>query len=314
MTTKARPLAIDKTITLDINGSRQRIRLCAARPALPPVLIVQAGPALPLLHEVSKFQQRLHLEDDFLVVYWEQRGCGDVSRQDAESASLSRQIDDLRKVLQWVHRETGQRVLMLGISIGATIALQAAEHESDRVKAVIAISPDARTADSDAAADTFLREQARSADRRTRRLVNALEPPPYVDPGPFQRRARLLADFRTIERKMTFFALVREFLVAMMRTYGVAGAVRALRNMNIVQRKLLPEIATLDLFARPPRVAVPVHYLFGEQDALMPASAVDALPAAIAAPTSTVRRVPDAGHMLHFDQPAIVRSVVSACA
>ena len=30
MTTRA-PLAIDKTITLDINGSRQRIRLCAAR-------------------------------------------------------------------------------------------------------------------------------------------------------------------------------------------------------------------------------------------------------------------------------------------
>ena len=61
------PVAIDKTITLNINGSRQRLRLCAARPGLPPLLVVQAGPAVPLLHEVGKFQRRLKLENDFLV-------------------------------------------------------------------------------------------------------------------------------------------------------------------------------------------------------------------------------------------------------
>jgi hypothetical protein len=63
--------AIDKTITLDINGSRQSIRLCAARTGLPPLLIVQGGPGLPLLHEVAKFQRLLNLENDFLVGYWE---------------------------------------------------------------------------------------------------------------------------------------------------------------------------------------------------------------------------------------------------
>jgi pimeloyl-ACP methyl ester carboxylesterase len=304
-------LTVDKITTLDINGSRQRVRLCATRPGLPPLLIVQAGPAWPLLHEVPKFQQRLHLEGDFLVAYWEQRGCGDASRRDAESATMSRQVDDLRSVLRWLHGETAQRALVLDISIGGTIALQAVEHEADRVKAVIAISPDARNADSDAAVDAFLKEQAAGAgvNGRIRRRVNALGQPPYVAPGPFQRRARLLADFGTIERGMTFNALLRELLAALIRTYGILGSVRALRNMNIIQRRLLPEIAALDLFARPPRVTVPVHYVYGEQDVLMP-SAVRALPTAIAAPTTTVLRLPDAGHMVHFDQPAIVRSII----
>jgi proline iminopeptidase len=302
-------MAIDKTVTLPINGTRQRIRLCAARPGLPPLLVVQGGPALPMLHEVGKFQRRLNLEQDFLVAYWEQRGCGNVSARDAHSASMARQVEDLRSVLQWLHGETQQRVLMLGISIGATISLLAAEYEPDRVKAIIAISPDARTADSDAAADAFLRGHAQSADGRVRRRVAALEPPPYVDPGPFQRRARLLADLGTIVRTMTFGALIRELLVGLIRTYGLIGSVRAMRNMQIVLRKLLPEIAALDLLAHPPRVTVPVHYVFGEQDALTPASVVNALPAAIAAPSSTVLRLPDAGHMLHFDQPAIVRSI-----
>jgi hypothetical protein len=95
------PLVIDKIVPLEINGSTQRIRLCAERTGLPPILVVQAGPGLPLLHEVAKFQGHLHLESAFLVSYWEQRGCGIASRQDAKSVSLQQQVDDLRKVLQW---------------------------------------------------------------------------------------------------------------------------------------------------------------------------------------------------------------------
>src|SRR5215470_10088139 len=138
MTTRAR-LAIDKTITLDINGSRQSIRLCAARPGLRPLLVVQAGPALPTLHEVDKFQRLLNLENDFLVGYWEQRGCGNVSAHEAQSVSLARQVEDLRGILHWLHCETRQPAVVLAISMGSTITLQAVEHEADLVRAVIAV-------------------------------------------------------------------------------------------------------------------------------------------------------------------------------
>jgi hypothetical protein len=74
---------------------------------------------------------------------------------------------------------------------------------------------------------------------------------PYVDLAEFQRRARLLMDLGTIERKKNFSGLLRELLFDVIRTYGVVGGVRALRNMNTVQRTLLPEIAALDFFAHP---------------------------------------------------------------
>ena len=45
-------------------------------------------------------------------------------------------------------------------------------------------------------------------------------------------------------------------------------------------------------------------------DALTSVSAVTELPPALAAPKSTVHRVPDAGHMVHFDQPHVVRSIL----
>src|SRR5262245_43974802 len=129
MTTRA-PLAIDKTVVLDVNGSRQRIRLCAARAGLPPLLIVQGGPGLPLLNEVEKYQRLLDLEQDFQVAYWDQRGCGNATAGDAQNVSLPQQVDDLRTVLAWLHGETRQRVLLFGVSWGGTLALKAVEHET----------------------------------------------------------------------------------------------------------------------------------------------------------------------------------------
>jgi proline iminopeptidase len=303
-------MTISKTVKLDINGSKQTVRMCAERTGLPPLLVVQAGPGLPVLQEVRRFQRDLQLERDFLVSYWDQRGCGNASQQDANSVSLQQQVDDLRSILAWLHTETTQSIVVFGISIGATIVLRAVEREPDKVKSVIAISPDANTADSDASVYAFLLEQSvRVGGRRLSRRVTKLGKPPYTDAAAFQRRASLLGDLGSIEYNKRFSAILRETLVGMIRTYGVVGTIKALRNLNLIQGKLLPELVSLDVFANPPRLAVPVHYVFGEQDALTPAAVVKDLPAAISAPATTVRLVPHAGHMVHFDQPAIVRSI-----
>jgi len=310
MTTKKPALAIDETLSIEINGSQQRIRLCAARSGLPPLLIVQHGPGFPLLHEVKKFRQRLDLERDYLVVYWEQRGCGNAAADEAQHVSLAQQVEDLLAVLAWVADRTRQRVLLFGVSIGATIALLAAARDGERVKAVIANSPDLQTRGADTAVDAFLQEHVRRAGtRRLRRALAKLGRPPYLNPRTFRRRAVLLTDFGTIERGKRFNVSLRETLVAMVRSYGVIGTIRALRNMNIIQRRMLADVAPLDLLSRPPQIAAAVHFVFGEQDALTAAFMSNELPGRIGGPGTTAVRVADAGHLVHFDRPDIVRAV-----
>lgn len=305
------PLAVDRTVKLSINGSTQPLRMCATRAGLPPLLIVQAGPGFPLLHEVSKYQKRLRLENDFLVCYWDQRGCGSASTLDAKSVSLQQQVDDLRAVLQWVHAETKQKVIVFGISLGGTFVLQAGAQEPDRVKAVVAISADSDTARSDASIHSFLHQQAaRTNDRRLSAKLEKLGKPPYTVPAVFQQRAGMMADLGGIEHGKKFSSLLRETLFGMLGTYGPLGAAKALRNMSAIQAATLREMASLDLFADPPRLSVPVHYVFGGQDPIVPAELAKQLPAAIAAPAHTVTLVPNAGHMVHFDHPEVVRSVV----
>lgn len=301
--------AIDRTTTLSIDGSTQHVRTCAEREGLPPLLVVQAGPGFPLLHEAAKFQRLLHLERDFLVSYWDQRGCGAASSLDARSVSMTQQVEDLRRVVRWLHTETRQPVTVLGVSLGATIALQAAEHEVACLRAIVGISADSHTAMSDASACDFLQRQS-AGNRRVSKAIQKLGDPPYLETARFQRRARLLADLGSIEYGRRFGALMREMLAGMWRVYGVYGTVKALRNMTVVQGAMLAGVASLDLLANTPRVGIPVHYVFGDKDALTPAVLVKELPARVAAPGSTVTVMPDAGHMVHFDRPEAVRSIL----
>lgn len=302
---------LDTTVALNINGTKQRVRLCGFRTGLPPVLIVQAGPGFPLLNEAAKFQQHLQLEQNFSVTYWDQRGCGQAAPQDAQTVSLDTQVDDLCAVVRWLAEETGQQVVVLGISLGATIALQAAAREASRIKALVAVSIDADTLASDAAAFTFLQEVgAKAGKRKLERLVKKLGAPPYTTPMPFQLRARLLTDLGGIEHGKRFAELLRSLLFSLICTYGWFGTAAALRNMNAIQRKLLPELARLNLFTNWPQPTIPVHYIFGNSDPLVPQSMVQKLSSVIA-PRDTVITLPNAGHMVHFDEPAIVRSIIA---
>jgi len=299
-------LGLDRKVTLEINGTKQRVRFCSARKGLPPVLIVQAGPGFPLLHEVTKFQQRLRLEQNFSVAYWDQRGCGNAATRDAHSVSLGSQVDDLCAVVRWLAKETKQQVLLVGISIGATIALQMLARNLGIIKALVAVSIDTDIQASDLAVYDFLKK----AGTRIAQKVQKLGPPPYTTPAPLQLRARLLTDLGGIEHGKRSGELLRELMFGLIRTYGLLGTVATMRNMNAIQRKILPELASLNLFANWPRTTIPVHYIFGSDDPLNPPSLVQKVSSVIQS-GDTLVTLPEAGHMLHFDHPAEVRSVIT---
>ncbi|MEP6848545.1 MAG: alpha/beta hydrolase [Acidobacteriota bacterium] len=305
--TKKRSAAIDRTMSVEINGSMQRIRICSENAASPPVIVVQAGPGFPVLHEVRKFQRKLALERKLAVCYWDQRGCGKASKQDAESVSFQQQVNDLRALIRWAVKNSGRKVTLLGVSLGATYSLLAAEQEQHNVNAVVVISPDINIAESDASTAEFLAARAPTMSRRFNSNLKKLGDPPYEDPQRFQLRARLLLDAGVIENGKRFNATAVELLTGLFRTYGPVGAANALRGMNIIQAALLSEIARLNVLTDLPLLDVPVHCILGDLDPLMPTVARDRL-ARLSG--YSVTNIPEAGHMAHFDRPHIVSSIV----
>ena len=69
-------MEIDRREPVQLGESRQWIRIRAANARNPLLLLVQMGPGLPMINEAPAFGRLLSLEDNFTVIYWDQRGCG----------------------------------------------------------------------------------------------------------------------------------------------------------------------------------------------------------------------------------------------
>ena len=57
-------------------ADREWIRIRGVNASNPVLLLIQQGPGLPMINEVRRFEHLLGLEQDFTVIYWDQRGCG----------------------------------------------------------------------------------------------------------------------------------------------------------------------------------------------------------------------------------------------
>jgi pimeloyl-ACP methyl ester carboxylesterase len=298
---------IDHLSDLHIDGSRQRVRVCSSHAGLPPLLVVQAGPGLPLLNEVPRLQRELRLEEHFTVYYWEQRGCGPASKRDAERVSLAQQVDDVSTLIQHIAKETYKEVTLLCVSIGATATLLAAARGTPGIRAIVAISPDLKFPDIDLFVASYLYAGSTPA---LQAKLDKLGPPPYLEPARLQQRARYLMDAGAIQRGRSSMAQTGEFLLSCIKAYGPWGSFKTLRNMSRVQARLQPDLVELDLFPSLPQIRVPVHYLVSPQDPLVPPDILKRLETVAGNAGQQVTVVPDARHMLHLDSPGAVRSVL----
>ena len=69
-------MEIDALEPVQLGGITQWIRIRGTDASNPVLLLMQQGPGLPIINEARAWRQRLGLEKDFTVVYWDQRGTG----------------------------------------------------------------------------------------------------------------------------------------------------------------------------------------------------------------------------------------------
>ena len=68
------PRSISRLESIRLGGTEQWIRIRGKDTSNPVLLLIQQGPGLPMLNEAADANKLWHLEDDFVVVYWDQRG------------------------------------------------------------------------------------------------------------------------------------------------------------------------------------------------------------------------------------------------
>jgi pimeloyl-ACP methyl ester carboxylesterase len=294
---------------ISINGTQQWVLVRSEKEDAPLLIHVQAGPGFPMIPEADSLEQQTHLEQDYLVAYWDQRGCGKSYQKAIDPATINfRQLtDDMIACTRYLLKKYNrQKATLVGYSIGATISLMAAAKESRLFEQLFLVGVDIDLPTANDHALNFASENAReSGNRNWMKQVAELRLKTIVDAKTFQIRTKLLTNLGGIHTKAKYQQLLFATIGNMLRSraYKLSDIPRTIRGMEFCQNALLRELNTLNLFDTVQKIAVPVHFVQGKKDAVAPIQTAIDYYKHLQAPEKSFTVFEQSAHMPHYEEP-----------
>jgi pimeloyl-ACP methyl ester carboxylesterase len=308
-------LAVDSLESIRAGDTTQWIRIRGADASNPVLLLIQQGPGLPMINEARRFEHLLRLEQDFTVVYWDQRGCGRSlrGREGRTGVSMDLMVADTVSLLEYLRDRFGGMTYVAGFSFGAALAALAAAQRPDLVATLVATGMDIDgAAAASGAYDFALRTARQRGNRRATRQLEAIGPPPHLTSKQFGTRVRWATNFGGVTSNETYATLARGLLASMVRSpdYSAADIIRAGRGIGATQAALLPELAGLDLAVALPRIDVPVVIVQGRHDQVAPGAAAERYARLLQAPSKQLVWFENSAHTPHLSEPGKFRDLL----
>ena len=308
-------MEIDRREPVQLGESTQWIRIRAANTRNPLLLLVQQGPGLPMINEARTFERVLSLADDFVVIYWDQRGCGRSLRSANATGELSIQtmVSDTERLLAMLCDRFDTRAVVAGFSMGATLAALATARRPDLVATLVTVGMDIDGAAAGKSAYEFAlaTAKARKVPRAIRQL-QAIGPPPHHEAKEFATLERWAANFGGVRSGQTYNSMFRSLLLSLLRSpdYSLADAVRTIQGMTAAQAALVPELAALDLTHALTRLSSPIVMVQGRHDQVAPASSAERYAELLAAPSKQLVWFEHSAHLPHLEEPERFRGLL----
>jgi len=302
-------MILDTLERFDLGGGPQWALVRGRSRTSPVLLLIQAGPGFPMIHEAGVMERELHLEDDFRVVYWDQRGTGkSVHAGKPGAMTVETLVADVRKmVLALCERLKVRQADLVAFSGGASLALLACAGDALPVRSLTCVGPDVDLLESERyALDFAIAEAGRRGHRRALRELAAIGAPPHTDAKRFMTRVKWVSNFGGVHRRKTFWAMFRETVGQLWNSpqYSVGEALGALKGMRATQEQLVPAFEGFNLLSRPLPAQTPVSIFQGRHDAAAPPRLALLLAERLQAPLTWFE---DSAHTPHHEEPGRFR-------
>jgi pimeloyl-ACP methyl ester carboxylesterase len=302
-------MAINNLEAVEINDSKQWILIRGKSTEAPLILHIQAGPGLPMIPEAHAMEKNLHLENEYLVAYWDQRACGKSFNKntDPKTINFSQLTDDVICCTRYLLRKYQKdKAIIAGYSQGATLALMAASKNKtifDRLL-LAGTDIDLPTANKYAIEYAMTKATERNKGSFLRQAIN-LNAIPVTNAKLFQQRAKLLTNLGGIKRDTSYNRLVIGTIVKMLssKAYRLSDIPKTIKGMEFCQDALLSEFNTLNLFQKISTIDVPVHFIHGRHDAIAPYETAKKYYAYLRADKKTFTSFDHSAHTPHYDEP-----------
>ena len=292
-----------------INSSEQWILVRGKSVNATLIIHVQAGPGLPIIPEANAMKKLLHLEDDYLVAYWDQRACGKSFNKniDPKTINFSQLADDIISCTRYlVEKYKKDKAVIIGYSMGATSSLIAAQKDSKIFDSLFLVGIDIDVPSANKHAIEFA--ISKSKETNNRKFVTQavdLSNTPITSARSFQKRAKLLTNLGGIKIKTSYNQLLISTFsnILFSRAYCLSDIPKTIKGMEFCQNAFLPELNKLNLFDKIKSVDIPVHFIQGKQDSVSPYEIAVDYYNYLQADTKTLTSFENSAHFPHNDEP-----------
>ena len=286
----------------------------------PLLLWVHGGPGSPLSPVAYTFGEAL--EQDYLVVHWDQRGSGRSWTPGGDAVTPAQLQSDLAELVEWLCAEYGrEQVVLVGYSFGTALCLPYAAAHPERVSAYIAVSQvtDLTEAVTLSAERALAHPEVTASDaaalREGRDTLLGDGEDPYGHIMAYQQLQTLCARYFP---KGKGGAGNLFWAGAFSPDCGVRGVLWKVIQMTPAYVSVYGETMQwlfCDFRAEAvQRLQVPVLFISGEYDYVTPPDTVAAYVAALKAPSVEHVVLPDCAHSPFFDDPEAFAETVRAFA
>ena len=266
-----RPGSISERVYVMINGTRQGLIIQSTDAAHPVLLFLHSGPGMP-----EFFLNTTHpsgLEQDFTVVWWEQRGAGLSFSPDIppESMTVTQFIADTLGVTQYLRRRFGKdRIILLGHSWGSFLGIQVAAAAPDLFHAYVGMGQVSFQLRSEVAAHPAMLAQYRM--RGDTAMVRKLEAAPVsmadgLSPAYLRLRDQAMHGLGCGATRDIASVVTGVFLpVWQCPAYTISEKVDIWRGLSFSRGFLWDTFLRTDLTRQIKALDLPVYFLSGAHD------------------------------------------------
>ena len=278
---------------LDVNGDEQHLLIRGIDRNLPVLLFVHGGPGMPAMYLAHAFQREL--EENFVVVHWDQRASGKSFRADANPDQLSTSLllSDMDVVVDLLRDQFGLgRLWIVGHSHGSYLGVLYTRRHAEKVCAFIGIGQ----VSNDSPSGPVLSLQRRFFEDRRQEL--GLDSDTEIDDSNLEYL--LFKSGSELYGETSFMPLLLSGLMA--SEYNLLDSLNIAKGSSFSSRHMRYDMPR-DLLTNEWEFNVPVALIMGRHDMVTPTQLAKLYFDRIDAPLKAWYEFEEAAHFPHFEQP-----------
>ena len=299
---------------VNINGTKQFVTIRGRDRRNPVLLWLHGGPGSTSMPFYMYYNASL--EDQFTVVYWDQRGSGKSysSRIPPETMTLDQFVADTHALTKWLQQRFNQRkIVLVGHSWGGLLGMHVIAKHPDDYQAFMAVSPISNRPGSEQVSYEFtLNNAQQKQDAGALATLQQIGPP---ENGLYKGGLPALKQQRALVQKYggvvhTYLKMPGSQIYLRSKEYSLLS----LLKVNKIQRLHSPMIQTLwpaiDLKKQVPAVNVPIYFCLGRYDNNCPSTLVADYFESVQAPYKELIWFDGSAHLPCWEEPQKFNALV----